>query len=106
MGLLITVIACAATTPAGPDARAWIGASTLRLPRRRFVSACVSNCAAGGLAVVTRVPAGMKMSAGEGVERKNTTLPMANVAVRLSTPTSSPIWSRSRPVAVSTKLAV
>ena len=91
IGLLMTLIAWAATTPAGPEASAWISASALRLPRRSVVSTWVSNCAAGGLPVETRVPAGMKMSAGDGVDRKNTTLPMANVAVRRSTPTSRPI---------------
>ena len=75
--------------PMLPATRAWIGASTEISPRRRVRASVVSNSVGGASDVDTRVPAGIDTSAGDGVRRANTMLPLAALAVTRVTPSSS-----------------
>ena len=100
-----TPIAAAGTMPPRPATKARIGASVEISPRRSVRASVVSNRVGGASEVETRVPAGIETSAGDGVRRVNTTLPLAALAVSRVTPSNSASWSRSRPLAVSMKAA-
>ena len=123
-GWLTTTIDPESTTPGAPFVSARIGASTASWPRCRVRSLVVTNetglpgaaaadagpgagaappePVAGGRAVDTFVPAGMKTSAGAGVSRKNRTAPEAKSLVLRVMPNRATTMSSAVPSAVST----